>query len=280
MFANFSPNYKKELNTKTILITGAGSGLGKGTAIGLAKQNYNVIAGVEIWPQFTKLKEEVVKLGLKMEIVKLDITNKEEREKVLEMYGDKVDILVNNAAIGETGPIAEIPVDKFRKNMEVNVFSTLELTQLFIKKFIPKNKGKIVFISSIAGIKTFPFFGPYCATKFALESIASSLYDELKSYGINVCTINPGPYNTGFNDRMFDSKDLWYDKNKNFTNQHDFTPMKNFLEYNQYDPKEMIDFMIKTIPLDNHKYRLMDTKKNEIIEEGFMTQRELWLRNM
>ena len=279
-YADANLNLNNKLKKKTILITGAGSGLGKGAAIGLAKRNFNVIAAVEIWPQYSSLKKEVESLNIDMKIVKLDITNLEERKKIVDIYGDQVDILVNNAAIGETGPIAEIPVDNFRKNMEVNVFATLELSQLFIKKFIPKRKGKLVFISSIAGIKTFPFFGPYCATKFALEAISSSLYDELKPYGIQVCTINPGPYNTGFNDRMFDSKEIWYSSNKNFTRRSDFKPMELFLENGQYNPQEMIDFMIKYIPMDNHKYRLMDFKKKKIIQDGFDAQRNLWNRNM
>lgn len=275
MFAdfNFSDN-------KTILITGAGSGLGKGAAIGLAKKNYNVIAAVEIWPQYTSLKREVESMNLKMDIVKLDITSKEEREKVYREYGDRVDILVNNAAIGETGPIAEIPVDNFRKNMEVNVFSTLELTQLFVKSFVKKGRGKLVFISSVAGIKTFPFFGPYCSTKFALEGVASSLHDELKAYGVKVCTINPGPYNTGFNDRMYDTKDIWYDENINFTNKNDYAPMQDFLDNGQYDPQEMIDFMVMAIPLDSHNYRMMDPKRSNMIKDCLLAQKELWTRKI
>ena len=266
---------QQKSNKKTILITGAGSGLGRGTALKLAK-NHNVIAAVEVWPQYSSLQKEAEKLKVKLDIVKLDITNVIERQKVFEKYGDTLDILVNNAAIGETGPIAEIPVELFRKNMEVNVFSTLELTQLFVKKFIERKKGKIIFVSSVAGIMTFPFFGPYCATKFALEAVASSLYNELKPYGIKVCTINPGPYNTGFNDRMFDSKELWYSNDKNFTNRKDFKPMENFLKNGQYDPVEMIDFMVKYIPMDKHKYRLMDKKRSNIIKDGKNSQKSLW----
>ena len=268
------------MNSKTILITGAGSGLGRGCALKLARLGHNIIAGVEIWPQYTKLKKESEKLNLKIEIVKLDITNKSEREKVIQQFGDQIDILVNNAAIGETGPMAEIPVDLFRKNMEVNLFSTLELTQLLVKKFIKKKSGKLIFVSSIAGLSTFPFFGPYCATKFGLEAMASSLYDELKPYGIKVCTINPGPYRTGFNDRMFDTKDIWYNKKNNFTNEKDFEPMQDFLDNNQYQPNEMIDFMVKYIPMEQHKYRLMDPRKEKIIMDGFNSQRDLWSREM
>ncbi len=110
--------------------------------------------------------------------------------------------------------------------------------------------------------------------------MASSLYDELKPYGIKVCTINPGPYRTGFNDRMFDTKDIWYNKKNNFTNEKDFEPMQDFLDNNQYQPNEMIDFMVKYIPMEQHKYRLMDPRKEKIIMDGFNSQRDLWSREM
>ena len=283
-FKNHKFEQKSKIKSykKTILITGAGSGLGKGAALKLAKLNHKVIAGVEIWPQYSSLKKEAedMKINFKnFHIVKLDITNEVERIKVFKTWGKDLDILVNNAAIGETGPIAEIPVDRFRKNMEVNVFSTLELTQLFVKEFVKKKSGKIVFISSIAGIKTFPFFGPYCATKFALESISSSLYDELKPFGVDVCTINPGPYNTGFNDRMFDTKDIWLNEN-NFTDKKFYKGMELFLQKGQYDPEEMIDYMVKYIPLDSHKYRLMINKRKNMIKDGLDKQKELWEREM
>ena len=97
---------------KTILITGAGSGLGEGTALALARAGHKVIATTEIWPQVTSLKEKARQQELTLTVEKLDITDKRDRDAVFSSYGHQVDIVVANAAIGETGPLAEIPVDR------------------------------------------------------------------------------------------------------------------------------------------------------------------------
>ena len=105
------------------MITGAGSGLGKGAALGLAQKGHKVIAGVQIWPQVTALREEASKLGVELEVFKLDILSEIDRRKALNY---DIDILVNNAATGETGPIAEIPIQLVRNVFEVNVFGALK----------------------------------------------------------------------------------------------------------------------------------------------------------
>jgi len=242
--------------SKTILITGAGSGLGKGTALGLAKAGHRVIAGVQIWPQATALREEAKQNNVDLEIIKLDICNPSDRQSA---YRYDIDILVNNAGTGETGPIAEIPVERIRRVFEVNVFGTLEFTQPFAQKFIQKGQGKIVFISSMAGVSTYPFLGPYNASKHALEAIAQCMKNELKDLGIQVCTINPGPYRTGFNDRMYDTVDQWYSPENNLTQEEPIREIQKGIgsEDGQFDPQEMIDLMVETIPAEHHKFRTM-----------------------
>jgi NAD(P)-dependent dehydrogenase (short-subunit alcohol dehydrogenase family) len=110
------------------------------------------------------------------------------------------DVLVNNAGIGEGGPIAEIPLDIVRRNFEVNVFGPLALTQAVVKKWVAgKIQGKVVFISSMGGLFSPPGFAAYAATKHALEAIAEAMQPELHPFGIQVQTINPGAFLTGFN---------------------------------------------------------------------------------
>ncbi|MEO1352724.1 MAG: SDR family oxidoreductase [Cyanobacteria bacterium J06635_15] len=242
--------------SKTIMITDAGSGLGKGSALGLAKNGHKVIAGVQIWPQVTALREEAAKEDVDLEVIKLDILSEVDRQNA---YAYDIDILVNNAGTGETGPIAEIPVQLVRNVFEVNVFGPLEFTQPFAKKFVGKGRGKIVFISSMAGLSTYPFLCPYNASKHALEAIAQCMKEELKEFGVQVCTINPGPYRTGFNDRMYESLDQWYDPQSNFTKAK---PIRNIQESvaateGQFKPQAMIELMVKTIPAEHHKFRTM-----------------------
>ncbi|MEI9923493.1 MAG: SDR family NAD(P)-dependent oxidoreductase [Bradyrhizobium sp.] len=128
------------------------------------------------------------------------------------------DILLNNAGIGEGGPIAEIPLDLVRKNFETNVFAPLALTQQVVKKWVAaKTPGKIVFTSSMGGLFSPPGFAAYAATKHAIEAIAEAMQGELKPFGIQVQTINPGAYLTGFNEAMAANAFRWLDDAVNFT---------------------------------------------------------------
>ena len=242
--------------SKSILITGAGSGLGKGSALGLAAQGHKVHAGVEIWPQVTALQEEARRCEVDLEVIKLDLLSEVDCRRAQQL---DIDILVNNAGTGETGPIAEIPVELVRRVFDVNVFGTLAFTQPFARRFAERGRGKIVFLSSMAGVSTYPFLCPYNASKHALEAIAQCMRDELKDHGVQVCTINPGPYRTGFNDRMYDSVDQWYDVERNFTEPGPIREIQQGVaaEGGQFDPQAMIDLMVATIPAESHKFRTM-----------------------
>ena len=100
---------------KTILITGAGSGFGEGAALALAKKGHTVIAGVEIAPQKTSLLEKAEKAGIKLQAEVLDIKNERDREAI---FRNDIDVLINNAGIMETGPVAEFPMEIVRSNFE------------------------------------------------------------------------------------------------------------------------------------------------------------------
>lgn len=242
------------MTKKTILITGAGSGLGKGTALGLAAKGHKVIAGVHKWEQKSRLLEEIKKAGLEdnIEIIKLNILDFMDCQKA---WGYDIDILVNNAGIGHSGPVSEMPVELMREVMETNVFSNLEFAQPFIKKMVEKGSGKLVFVSSVAGLTTTPYLGAYNASKHALEAIVQSLRDELAPMGVSVATINPGPYDTGFNDRMYDTYSQWFNEDINFTPLKNIKAAAKEMAENQFDPKEMIDKMVEVIPQESHDFR-------------------------
>src|SRR5690606_4061618 len=139
---------------KRIIITGAGSGFGEGTAIGLAKLGHHVIAGVQISPQVTALRQKAIDLGIEnnLRVEKLDILDPYDVAYALTWDAD---ILFSNAGIGEAGPVFEIPLDLVRRNFETNVFAPLNLVQQFVAKLIrEKRKGKVVFTSSMGGLFT------------------------------------------------------------------------------------------------------------------------------
>jgi len=246
------------METKTILITGAGSGFGKGAAIGMAKNGHNIIATVHVSSQVTPLREEVAALDLsdKIRVERLDLTDHYDIKQALKW---DFDILWNNAGMGEAGPVWEIPVDLVRKNFEVNVFLPLTLTQGVVQRWVREGKkGKVVFTSSMGGLFTPANWGTYVSTKHALESIAEALQQELAAYGIKIQTINPGAYYTGYNETMADNPFRWLDDEVNFTKRADLR--KGFDDFfatpeGKMDPTEMIDRMIEVVPADEGKFR-------------------------
>jgi NAD(P)-dependent dehydrogenase (short-subunit alcohol dehydrogenase family) len=245
------------MTTKKILITGAGSGLGEGAAIGLAKDGHDVIAGVQIWPQVTALRQKVAKLGLPtLRVEKLDVLDARDVERALRW---DVDILFSNAGIGEAGPVCEIPIDLVRKNYETNVFAPLALAQKFIRRWVDeKRPAKIVFTTSMGGLFTPAGFGIYVSTKHALEAIAEALQMELKPYRIQVQTINPGAYLTGFNETMAETALCWLDDSRNFTKRADYQRTIDELignESGRLNPQEMIEAMVRIVPADTGKFR-------------------------
>jgi NAD(P)-dependent dehydrogenase (short-subunit alcohol dehydrogenase family) len=243
--------------SKTILITGAGSGFGEGAAIGMARNGHHVIATAQISPQVAALRRKVQELGLdNLTVEKLDLLDPYD---VAHAQTWDIDVLFNNAGVGEAGPVSEIPVDLVRRNFEVNVHAPLALTQGFIRKWIHHKKaGKIVFTSSMGGLFTPPGYGIYVSTKHALEAIAEAMHQELKPFGIKVQTINPGAYLTGYNETMADTPFRWLDDSRNFTKR---AAMRNTFDSllgtpeGRLDPDEMIARMIEIVPADTGKFR-------------------------
>lgn len=245
------------MSTKRILITGAGSGFGEGTAIGLARLGHEVIATAQISPQVWALRQKAAELGLEnLRVEKLDILDPYDVAAALKF---DIDVLFSNAGIGQAGPVSEIPVDLVRSNFETNVFAPLALSQKFIRRWVDEQRpGKIVFTSSMGGLFTPAGFGPYVSTKHALEAIAEALAGELGRYDITVQTVNPGAYLTGYNETMAETAFKWLDDEKNFNKRADvqagFDALIGVPE-GRLDPQEMIDAMIDVISNDHGKFR-------------------------
>ena len=243
--------------TKTILITGAGSGFAEKAAIGMAQAGHNIIATAQISPQVAALRGKAADLGLdNLRVEKLDLLDPYDLAFAQRF---DIDVLWNNAGIGESGPVSEIPMDLFRRNYETNVFKPLELTQGFIRKWVAEGKkAKIVFTSSMGGLFTPAGWGTYVSTKHALESVAEAIAQEVAPFGIKVQTINPGAYLTGYNETMADTAFRWLDDSKNFTKREKLRATFDALlatPQGHLDPQEMIDRMIAIVPADTGKFR-------------------------
>ncbi|AGL16308.1 SDR family oxidoreductase [Actinoplanes sp. N902-109] len=193
---------------KKVLVTGAGTGFGYEVAMRLAEKGFDVVAAVEIYGQIQTLKRQAGKRGVTLQVEKLDVTNEGDRRKALD-WG--VEVLVNNAGVGEGGSTVDIPAANIRHQFEVNVTGPLLLTQGIAKQMARRGAGRIVWVSSREGLNVNPFTGLYSASKHAIEAIAESMKDELQEFGVEVATMNPGPFLTGFNDRIFQTWESWDD---------------------------------------------------------------------
>lgn len=231
---------------KVVLITGCGSGLGYNAAIALASRGHYIYATTHTKEQADKINQLNRKWNLPLKSFKLDVLCKEDREKV---NGLNIDVLINNAAIGESGSACEIDVNKYRQTFETNVFSPIELTQIVLKKMIKRKKGRIIFVSSLAGRISIPFLSPYCATKFALEAIAPSLDKELKEINVNipVILIEPGSYATGFNQKNISKQFAFMDVNSYFKNHIKKIKRKQYLYFKFTDSKNINSIVKKYI---------------------------------
>ncbi len=190
-----------------ILITGASSGIAYLLGITLASRGHFVYMTTHTDKEKDKLKEKVATLGLKIIIFKLDVTDIEDC-KILDKLD--IDVLINNASIGVGGSILDLPMDKVRYNFEVNYFAMYDLVKRVSNNMLKtKKRGKIIIMSSQAGIIPIPFLGSYCSTKSAISTMATSLRRELKliKAKIDIILIEPGAYKTGFNQFMIDDID-------------------------------------------------------------------------
>ena len=185
------------MTNRTVLITGASSGIGKATAKKLIAEGYTVYTAARRMEKMDDLKE----LGCVP--LKMDITKEEDiSAAVNRIRGDRggVDILINNAGFGTQGSIEETSLDDARYQFEVNLFGLARLTQLVLPSMRENRFGKIVNISSIGGKMYVPLGGWYHATKHALEGWSDCLRTEVQQFGIDVVIVEPGAIGTEFND--------------------------------------------------------------------------------
>ena len=181
---------------KIIFITGCSSGIGLQAATSLSKRGHRVIASCR------KERDVANLIQLNLEAIQLDINDSESIHNafklLMEMTGHRLDVLINNAGFGQVGALEDVSRDSLRAQFETNVFGLMELTQCVIPVMRNQGSGRIINVSSILGIISLPFRGAYNASKYAVEGLSDTLRLELKSAGIRVITIEPGPIESEF----------------------------------------------------------------------------------
>ncbi|MCW1148479.1 SDR family oxidoreductase [Flavobacterium lacisediminis] len=176
--------------SKVVLITGGSSGIGKSIGAFLHQKGF-VVYGTSRNPE--KITNSIFPL------VALDVRDKQSIvncvAEVIQKSG-RLDIVINNAGVGITGPIEEIPTEEIRNNFETNLFGPIEVMKSVLPQMREQKSGLIINITSIAGYMGLPYRGIYSASKGALELITEALRMEVKSFGIQITNVAPGDFAT------------------------------------------------------------------------------------
>lgn len=216
---------------KVVLITGASSGLGLATALYLTKKGYVVFGTSRNPEKFTQ--------SIPFELLPLEITDINSIETcVAEVLKRKkrVDVLINNAGVGITGPIEELDIKAISSNFNTNCFGPLQMIKSVLPKMREQSSGTIINITSIGGYMGLPFRGPYSASKSALSIITESLSMEVKNFGIKVICLAPGDFATDIASRRYHSPAL------------EKSPYKKY--------KESLDTINKHVDQGNNPYEI------------------------
>lgn len=192
---------------RSVLVSGASSGIGRATALHLEQQGWKVFAGVRTEAGAVALQK--ASAG-SLVTVTLDVTNARDIAAVAKQVGPRLDALVNNAGIAVAAPLEFLPVEELRRQLDVNVVGQVALTQALIPA-LREARGRIVNVTSIGGLVAGSIIGAYHASKFALEALSDTMRIELAPFGIEVVAVEPGRIATpiwstsaGNSDRILD----------------------------------------------------------------------------
>ncbi|HKR64061.1 MAG TPA: SDR family oxidoreductase [Thermoanaerobaculia bacterium] len=180
-----------------MVITGASSGIGRATALEMARRGANVVVGARRAPLLERVAEECRALGVTAVAVATDVTNPDDCARLIAAAGD-VDVLVNNAGFAIFDSIADAKPAELRDMMDTNYFGAVHCTQAALPRMLARRAGTIVNVASITGIMGFARMGGYCATKFAMIGMTEALRDEVLGSGVRVALVCPGTTETEF----------------------------------------------------------------------------------
>ncbi len=183
---------------QTWFITGASAGFGAAFAHHALSKGYNVVATAR---REDRLKEiEAVDPG-RVLIRRLDVTDTAQIDAAIKAAEERfcgIDVLINNAGYGIVGAVEETPEEELRALMETNLFGAVAVTRAALPKMRKRRTGAIVMMSSMGGQMSFAGFGPYSASKFAMEGLTEALAQEIAPFGLKAMLVEPGAFRTEF----------------------------------------------------------------------------------
>jgi NAD(P)-dependent dehydrogenase (short-subunit alcohol dehydrogenase family) len=195
---------------KRILVTGAGSGFGNLTTQSLLTRGHTVVASMrDIGGRNKPIAEDLSSAGA--HIVDIDVTNDDSVTAGVEQaidLGGGMDVLVNNAGIGVLGLQEAFTAADWQSLFDINVFGVQRMNRAMLPYFRKQRSGLLLHVSSLLGRMTIPFYGPYNASKWALEALVENYRTELSAFGVDSCLVEPGGFPTNFIDRLMKPGDV------------------------------------------------------------------------
>ena len=182
------------------IITGASTGIGKYISINLSKNKFHVILIARNSKNLQKVQKQISDDGNSCSIIPGDISQKKSIDEIYTKIKrkEKIDVLVNNAGIGIFNKIENISLDEWDAQLNTNLRGAFLMTKMVVGEMTKNNKGKIIFINSIAGLNPYPFSSAYVASKYGLRGFSSSIREELREFNIKVISVHPGAIDTPF----------------------------------------------------------------------------------
>jgi NAD(P)-dependent dehydrogenase (short-subunit alcohol dehydrogenase family) len=191
----------RRLEGRTAVVTGAGKGIGRATALALASEGANVVLMSRTQADLEDVAKQVEAHGVKALVVPGDVSQEadvEQAKQAAQAVFGKVDILVNNAGVGKNGTVMTLTVEDFDWIMNTNFRGTFLCTKAFMPEMIERQEGWIIFIGSVAGMMGLPNEPIYCASKHAQKGFAESIDYECRPHNVKVSYIAPGGTNTEY----------------------------------------------------------------------------------
>ena len=187
--------------TQTVLITGGTDGLGKAAALWLARRHYLVFAAGRSPEKRAELERLAHEERLPIHTLEMDVCDDASVQIAVELVLEKgggIDVLINNAGVGYMAVVEELRMHDFRQQFETNVFGVLRVTQAVLPHMRTRRRGRILMMSSAAGLVSPPTYGAYSSSKHALEGLSNALRLEMYPFGVEVILIEPGYIVTNF----------------------------------------------------------------------------------
>ncbi len=179
---------------KTVLITGASSGIGRVLALDFAKEGAKVVVTARRKERLTQLAEEIESLGQSALAISCDVTSDEDLAQAVKQTNDAfgaIDVTIANAGFGVVGHAEQLTIDDYKRQFETNTYGVIRTYQATIQD-LKQTRGRFVLVGSVAGYVCFPGTTPYAMSKAAVISFAQGIYHECRPHGVSVTLISPG----------------------------------------------------------------------------------------